>query len=230
MRRGITPNLVCFNTVLHACAHKGDHIRALKWLQRTQVAGIALNKITYNSMIDTYAKASMPAMAEHWLHQMVAKGFHPDHITYVTLLRACTHTGQEMDARWTYGAIVKAYVLVGNQQGTCRWLGEMTRAGFKPTRDLYEELLLMCNDRNFFDLASEISVMMQKNCDSHPQSRRNSATGKPPVEATKKVGAFLEPERSLQALPVVRIPASPPGLDTPGFETSSALQIEHFSL
>merc|ERR1712003_274304 len=123
-------------------------------------------------MIDTYAKASDPAMAEHWLQQMVAKGFHPDHITYVTLLRACNHAGQEMDARWTYSAIIKAYVLVGNQQGARKWLGEMTRAGFKPNREFCEELLSICPGRNFKEFVSEISILSKG--DSRPGSRRGS--------------------------------------------------------
>jgi len=171
IRRGITPNLVCFNTVLHACAHNGDSARAMKWLQRTKAAGISLNKISYNSMIDTYAKAGDNEVAECWLQQMVSNGFHPDHITYVTLLRGCTHMGHDADARWTYGAIIKAYVVVGNLSAVRRWLGEMTKAGFKPSRKFFEELLNICLCRNFKNLASDIGSMMAKHYDARPVQR-----------------------------------------------------------
>jgi len=179
IRRGVVPNLVCFNTVLHACAHNGDHVRAMKWLQKILNAGIVPNKITYNSMIDAHAKAGDVASAELWLQQMVAKGFHPDQITYVTLLRACSHTAGDTDsdelARWTYGAIIKAYAHTGIMHGMEHWTSEMVRAGFKPQRALAEEVHYICSSRGKRDLGDRAYAMMQRQWEmpDSPKSHNN---------------------------------------------------------
>jgi pentatricopeptide repeat protein len=179
IRRGVIPNLVCFNTVLHACAHNGDHQRATKWFQKILGANTTPNKITFNSMIDAYAKAGDVASAEMWLQQMVAKGFHPDQITYVTLLRACTHVAQDTqdsdpdeNARWTYGAIIRSYAQTGSLNGMKRWLGEMVRAGFKPSRRLAEEIHYTCAARGKRELGDQIFALMRRHIDApdQPQS------------------------------------------------------------
>jgi pentatricopeptide repeat protein len=183
MRRGVIPNLVCFNTVLHACAHNGDHARAMKWFQKIVDARITPNKITFNSMIDAYAKAGDVKSADMWLQQMVVKGFHPDQITYVTLLRACTHNPPDNSERdpdehalWTYGSIIKSYAHAGSLSGMKRWLGEMTRGGFKPSQQLAEEVRYSCVSRGKRELGEQIYSLMQRHVEENNQQQiQNSA-------------------------------------------------------
>jgi pentatricopeptide repeat protein len=168
VRRGITPNLVCFNTVLHACAHSGDAGRALHWLEKISAAGVEPNKITFNSMVDAYAKAGDAALAELWLRHMIGKGFHPDSITYATLLRACHDTGKDdghhpnsdAAARWSYNAIVKAYSHAGNVSGMKRWLGEMSREGFKPTEGLRDDIIRIALGKGDPKFAGQVDALI----------------------------------------------------------------------
>lgn len=147
--------------------------------------------------------------------------------------------GQYMpaDVRWTYGAIVKAYVNAGNVQAVRRWLSEMSEAGFKPSREFYEELLQMCLRRNLKDLASEISALMLKTCDPRPVPVRESRGANhqksvPMVEIVEKLNSLVRSQEPVEvprkAVEIVQIP-TPPGLEPPpGLE--SEVRIEHFSL
>lgn len=192
-------------------------------------------------MIDAYAKAGDNEVAECWLQQMVANGFHPDRITYVTLLRGCTHMSPDVDVRWTYGAIIKAYVHVGNLSAVKRWLGEVTKAGFKPSRALYEEMLNICLSRNLKDLASEISTMMAKNCaprpahrgqqQNHQQAPAHMYKGVSMAEISDKLNMLSvenlhHTEKNARVLSI----RTPPGLDAPPGLEKPMVHIEHLSL
>jgi pentatricopeptide repeat protein len=157
--------------------------------------------------------------------------------------------GQYMpaDVRWTYGAIVKAYVNAGNVQAVRRWLSEMSEAGFKPSRDFYEELLQMCLRRNLKDLASEVSILMVKNCDprstpnreNRPPSTHSSRGGISMVDIYDKLNTLAQGNGQVdiprKGMELTRIP-TPPGLEPPpGLQTPPGLelpemQIEHISL
>jgi pentatricopeptide repeat protein len=132
------------------------------WLQRILDANITPNKITFNSMIDAYAKAGDPPAAEMWLQQMIVKGFHPDQVTYATLLRAHSCAGEENieeASRWAYGSHVKAYARAGIISGVRRWLDDMSRAGYSPRHDLRDEMIQIVQskgDRQFQDQVMQL--------------------------------------------------------------------------
>lgn len=210
--RGMTPNLVCFNTVLHACAHNGDTARARAWLHKILAAGIDPNKITHNSMIHAYAKAGDAASAEAWLQQMIAKGYHPDQITYVTLLRACANLGEEFDpkefSRWTYGTIVKAYAHVGSISGMKRWLGDMTRAGIKPSSELCEEIIEICSkkvqEKGKHQLGAQVAKMLAPHIDNDepsqkPKQRRPAEDQLQTLMTNNYSAVQLPPSRPMQS-------------------------------
>ncbi|CAK0811378.1 unnamed protein product [Prorocentrum cordatum] len=53
----LVPNLVCFNTMLNACVHKGDSEAAEAWFHKLEPRGIQPNSITLNRMISVSAKS-----------------------------------------------------------------------------------------------------------------------------------------------------------------------------
>lgn len=61
------PDLISYNSVLHACAQKGDMKRAKQWLTKMLRKGIVPTSMTYNILIDTCVKASDIEAAESWL-------------------------------------------------------------------------------------------------------------------------------------------------------------------
>jgi len=143
IRRGFPPNLVCYNTMVHACAR--DSAKAKMWFQRLVLSGLQPNKITFNSMIDASLKASEVDQVVLWLQAMIMKGFHPDNVTYSTLVNSGKHLAASGKTggcqKRAYGSIIMAYAHAGNAQGAHRWFKDMAKASLSLSADEWEEVL-----------------------------------------------------------------------------------------
>mmetsp|Transcript_101580 Transcript_101580/g.256023 ORF Transcript_101580/g.256023 Transcript_101580/m.256023 type:complete len:602 (+) Transcript_101580:79-1884(+) len=217
-RHGLRPNLVCFNTILHACAHGGAYKKALLWFERMVEARIEPNKLSYNNMINASAKAGDFASAEQWLQAMAERNIHPDRITYMTLMReyqpvagrgqACNDAAQR-----AYGAIVKAYVNLGNTKQVKHWLAEMAHAGVPLSSECLERCLQVASGDMRAVLAEQCSALPHRSgSGGGPKSHENGgrqqhATDESSLAATiKQLPLAMRPGLS----PVSTAPSTPP--------------------
>lgn len=60
--------------------------------------GVKPNAVTYNAVMDAYAKANDHAAALTWLEKMRADGVTPNVVTYTTLINACGRAGRIEEA------------------------------------------------------------------------------------------------------------------------------------
>merc|ERR1711937_374239 len=88
IHKGLTPSIVCFNTMLNSCIQCGDCTRAVRWFQEALKMGVEVNRISFSSMIDVHAQAGDWNTAEYYLQEMIRYGFHPDKFTCNSLLNA----------------------------------------------------------------------------------------------------------------------------------------------
>eukprot|EP00928_Gymnodinium_smaydae_P040454 TRINITY_DN27437_c0_g1_i1.p1 TRINITY_DN27437_c0_g1~~TRINITY_DN27437_c0_g1_i1.p1 ORF type:complete len:305 (+),score=27.14 TRINITY_DN27437_c0_g1_i1:80-916(+) len=91
--RGIRPNLVCYNTVIHCCAVCGDAERAILWYQRLQNEGLKGRKITFSYLLSACVKAGRKDLAAETFRLMALNGLPADHRDYAKLEEL--HDGQQ---------------------------------------------------------------------------------------------------------------------------------------
>jgi len=125
---------VCFNTMLHACAQKGDSYTAEVWFRKLRSMGFEPNKISFNSLLNASVKQGNIPQVQHWLEMMVCSGIHPDGVTFWTLARAFSPPGVDVDSRTgdsqvlACSAIIEAYSKAGDLDGARYWVDQRTRA------------------------------------------------------------------------------------------------------
>jgi pentatricopeptide repeat protein len=151
MRCGVTPNLVCYNTMVHACAQKGDCQRASWWMQRMRQNGVAPNKITYSSMMDVFTRVGDRPAAVKMLEQMVADGFAVDRVAFATLLRPSPkNTSNDTPGgtvRWAYNVVISACLKAGNIGGLRKWSADVSTKEIPDQgRVLHEQLRTFCRE------------------------------------------------------------------------------------
>ena len=94
---GLAPNLVTYNTMLHACQKAGALDTALMVLEDMQGSGIRADARTYTSLIATVARKpgqkrsgqNDPSLAFELLQQMKDANIRPNGMTYSALIDAC---------------------------------------------------------------------------------------------------------------------------------------------
>ena len=80
-------NIVEFNTLLHAYAHRGDIMNMEKTLTKMKQAGVKPNSITYHVMMQAYGRIDVAKM-EQIAQQMTQLGLLPSAITFQIRLNA----------------------------------------------------------------------------------------------------------------------------------------------
>ncbi|KAI9176428.1 hypothetical protein LWI28_002658 [Acer negundo] len=70
-----------------------------------------LNKdlVSWTSMIEAYAQADLPLEAFGLFRQMILRRVLPDHVTFLSLIRACSSLASFHQARMVHGFIVRGY-------------------------------------------------------------------------------------------------------------------------
>jgi pentatricopeptide repeat protein len=129
-------------------------------LLRMEAAGVSPNTVTYNALLDAYAKARDLKACENMLLRMEAAGVRPDTVTYTALLdayakardlKACENMLLRMEAAGvspdtvTFSTLLKGYVRVRDEEaklfGVRRALGSMERLGLALNSHTYGTVL-----------------------------------------------------------------------------------------
>merc|ERR1719375_1022582 len=95
--KDVEPDVVSFNSVIHACAKSGATARAEKWLANMKGRKVDANVVTHNILMDAYAKADDAEGAELCLRRMLETGVRPNVVSYATVIHARVKRG-EMEA------------------------------------------------------------------------------------------------------------------------------------
>lgn len=121
-RLGISPDLVCFTTMIDAWATVGDANKARLCFQRmTRYHKIQPDAVTYGALIKAYARAAEPAKAQAVLAEMAQAGVEPD----VT--------------QWT--AVVAAWCSARQMAEAVRVKNRMVELGLRPLDAAYHHIL-----------------------------------------------------------------------------------------
>ncbi|CAE8638294.1 unnamed protein product [Polarella glacialis] len=94
MSSRLTPDLVSYTTLLHACGRSGDHQRSERWVRIAEEQGLQVGVIGYGMLLHACAIARNPDLAESWLEAMPQKRIVPDLACMNTVLLACCKAGQ----------------------------------------------------------------------------------------------------------------------------------------
>lgn len=131
--RGITDSWLevsdlSYNTIIKACARRGDAEQAEKVLKHMLEEGHVCSLSTYNAMIHACTQTGDIARAERYFRLMGENNVAPDSITFNTVINSCATAGDAVRAQhWllemidaevlpnevTYGTICKAYARQG---------------------------------------------------------------------------------------------------------------------
>ncbi|KAG9442564.1 hypothetical protein H6P81_018418 [Aristolochia fimbriata] len=151
--RGLKPNTVIYNTLLHALCRLSKVGRA-RSLMREMVEP---NDVTFNIMISAYCKEGNLVLALVMLEKCFKLGLVPDIITVTKVLDALCHEGRVMEAVElmetvekkkgsvadvvAYNSLVKGFCLLGKAKAGVRLLKEMERKGCLPNLSTYNLLI-----------------------------------------------------------------------------------------
>eukprot|EP00929_Paragymnodinium_shiwhaense_P109331 TRINITY_DN7573_c0_g3_i1.p1 TRINITY_DN7573_c0_g3~~TRINITY_DN7573_c0_g3_i1.p1 ORF type:complete len:396 (+),score=68.01 TRINITY_DN7573_c0_g3_i1:82-1188(+) len=106
-------NSVIYNTLIKACASKGNLRRAEELFQRMTAGGFQASVTTFNSMIHTCTMCGDIERAEFYVGNLEACGLQPNQVTM--------------------NSMMNAYCANGNVKEVERWLLKMTELGIQPT-------------------------------------------------------------------------------------------------
>ncbi|XP_024520121.1 pentatricopeptide repeat-containing protein At1g11290, chloroplastic-like [Selaginella moellendorffii] len=94
--------------------------------------------ICWSSMIAAYARHGHAAEALNLLSELCLEGVEPDHITFITILFACSHAGLVAEGRYVFALMVEDYCGCPDAQHYQCLVDVLGRAGWMP---LAEELV-----------------------------------------------------------------------------------------
>ena len=72
--RDLPPNLVCYNTMLRACAQSNDHVRAWIWFSKMEAAGLIPNHTSEKYMEDVCANFGRSTSRDAMLDELISGG------------------------------------------------------------------------------------------------------------------------------------------------------------
>ncbi|XP_015088000.1 pentatricopeptide repeat-containing protein At2g17525, mitochondrial [Solanum pennellii] len=171
--RGITPNTVIYNTVIHALCKNGKVGRA-RSLMRDLVEP---SDVTFNILISAYCGEGSLVQALVMLEKSFSKGYIPDVITVtkvvgllcnngrvseaVELLERVEERGGIVDAV-AYNTLINGFCRLGKVKVGCRLLKEMELKGCMPNADTYNGLISGLCESKMLDLALEMLNEMKR--------------------------------------------------------------------
>eukprot|EP00929_Paragymnodinium_shiwhaense_P109327 TRINITY_DN7573_c0_g1_i1.p1 TRINITY_DN7573_c0_g1~~TRINITY_DN7573_c0_g1_i1.p1 ORF type:complete len:369 (+),score=56.16 TRINITY_DN7573_c0_g1_i1:71-1177(+) len=106
-------NSVIYNTLIKACASKGNLQRAEELFRRMSAAGFQPSITTFNSMIHTCTMCGDIERAEFYIGYLEAHGLQPNQVTV--------------------NSMMNAYCAMGNVKQVEKWLLKMAELGIQPT-------------------------------------------------------------------------------------------------
>ncbi|KAL2641609.1 hypothetical protein R1flu_009196 [Riccia fluitans] len=175
---GCEPNIVTYNTLIHACVKSGVGLdKAVELFKELQRKGLKPDEITYNCMINAYTSENRLEEALLVLDSMKIDKFLPNVVTYTGLLNAYGKAGQldkaedlfeEMKRNgcapntWTYNALLKAYGNEGLYEKASDLYKEMECVGCVPTLYTFNTVLDLYGRGELFAEAENVLLDIQK--------------------------------------------------------------------
>ncbi|KAH0738363.1 hypothetical protein KY290_037068 [Solanum tuberosum] len=171
--RGITPNTVIYNTLIHALCKNGKVGRA-RSLMRDLVEP---SDVTFNILISAYCGEGSLVQALVMLEKSFNKGYIPDVITVTKVVGLLCNNGRVSEAVEllerveerggivdvvAYNTLINGFCRLGKVKVGCRLLKEMELKGCMPNADTYNGLISGLCDSKIFDLALEMFNEMKR--------------------------------------------------------------------
>lgn len=107
-----TTDVVSYNTLMKACASRGDSFRAQTVLAKMQERGLRPNAITYNTAMDAMVRGGKTSEAWALVGELRSAGLKPDKFTSSILIKNLTKVPTAQDVR-------AALRLLADTEGAC---------------------------------------------------------------------------------------------------------------
>ncbi|KAL5557352.1 hypothetical protein UlMin_039588 [Ulmus minor] len=165
--RGIKPNTVIYNTLLHALCKNGKVGRARSLMNEME----ELSEVTFNVMISAYCAEDNLVQALVLLEKCFALGFLPDVVTVTKVLEILCNSGRVSEAVEVlervekkggvvdvvaYNTLMKGFCKLGKLRVGLRILKEMEIKGCLPNVDTYNVLISGFCDSGILDSALDL--------------------------------------------------------------------------
>ncbi|KAM7489521.1 hypothetical protein LguiB_027005 [Lonicera macranthoides] len=150
--RGVTPNTVIYNTLIHALCKNGKVGRARSLMNEM----VQPNEVTFNVMVSAYCREENLVLALVMLEKSFNLGFVPDVVTLTKVVEILCKEGRAMEAVEilarveskggridvvAYNTLIMGFCKLGKTKVGCRFLKEMEIKGCIPNVDTYNALI-----------------------------------------------------------------------------------------
>ncbi|OAY61004.1 pentatricopeptide repeat-containing protein At2g17525, mitochondrial [Manihot esculenta] len=165
--RGIKPNAVIYNTLLHALCKNGKVGRARSLMNEIEEP----NDVTFNVLISGYCKEDNVVQALTLLEKSFSFGFVPDVVTVTKVVEILCNAGRMMESVEilerveskggvvdvvAYNTLIRGFCRLGKVKVGHRFLKEMERKGCLPNVDTYNILISGFCESGMLDMALDM--------------------------------------------------------------------------
>ncbi|KAK7307427.1 hypothetical protein VNO77_40479 [Canavalia gladiata] len=162
--RGVTPNTVVYNTLLHALCRNGKVGRARSLMNEMEEP----NDVTFNILISGYCKEENSVQALVLLEKSFSMGFVPDVVSVTKVLEILCNAGRVTEAAEVlervesmggsldvvaYNTLIKGFCGAGKVKVGLHFLKQMESKGCLPNVDTYNILISGFCESGMLDLA-----------------------------------------------------------------------------
>ncbi|GAB2268507.1 hypothetical protein Dimus_003464 [Dionaea muscipula] len=171
--RGVRPNTVIYNTLLHALCKNGKVGRARSLMNNEMSEP---NDITYNLLISAYCKEENLVQAQVLLEKSFSSGFIPDLVVVTKVLQLMCNVGRLNEATEVlervencggrvdvvaYTTLIRGFCELGKAKAGLHFLKQMENKGCLPTVDTYNSLISGFCEINMLDEALDLFNSMK---------------------------------------------------------------------
>ncbi|CDP01779.1 unnamed protein product [Coffea canephora] len=171
--RGIRPNVVVYNTLIHALCKNGKVGRARSLMSDMEMP----NDVTFNTLISAYCREENLVQALVVLEKSFSSGFVPDVVTVTKVVETLCNAGRAFDAVEilervegmggtldivAYNTLIKGFCRLGKVKVGRHLMKEMEMKGFLPNADTYNALISGLCDSGMLDSGLDMFDEMKR--------------------------------------------------------------------